>query len=59
MFSTYADKDFGISTVTAGRAEIGAIVTEEGNRINTGEVNVKDGLANMKKRADEALGKVC
>ncbi len=59
MFQTYADLNFGISTITAGRAEIGAVITEEGNRIYTGEVNVKDGLANMKKRADEALGKVC
>ena len=59
MFQTYSDVDFGIASITAGRAEIGAIITEEGNRIFTGELKVKDGLASMKKRADEALGKVC
>ena len=59
MFQTYADVDFGISGITACRAEVGTIITEEGDRIYTGELKVKDGLASMKKRSDEALSKVC
>jgi multiple sugar transport system substrate-binding protein len=53
------DMSFPRSTQTVGLAEINQVVTEESDKIFLGESKLKDGLTNMKKRADEVLKKVC
>jgi hypothetical protein len=54
-----ADKNYPIQFKATATAEINQIVTEETTRALLGEIKPEDAMKNIKKRADEALAKVC
>jgi len=54
-----ADKNYPIQFKATAAAEINQIVTEETTRALLGEIKPEDAMKNIKKRADEALAKVC
>ncbi len=54
-----ADKNYPIQFRATAAAEMGQIRTEEQTRVLLGEQKPEDGMKNIKKRCDEALGKVC
>jgi multiple sugar transport system substrate-binding protein len=54
-----ADKNYPIQFKATAAAEINQIITEETTRALLGEIKPEDAMKNIKKRADEALAKVC
>jgi hypothetical protein len=54
-----ADKNYPIQFRATAAAEMGQIQKEELTRVFLGELKAEDALKNVKKRCDEALGKVC
>jgi multiple sugar transport system substrate-binding protein len=53
------EKNFPIPTRSEAAAEIGTIQREEVGKVLLGEATVEKGLSELKRRADDALGKVC
>ncbi len=54
-----ADKNYPIQFRATAAAEMGQIQKEELTRVFLGELKPEDAMKNVKKRCDEALGKVC
>ncbi|HEY9075391.1 MAG TPA: extracellular solute-binding protein [Anaerolineaceae bacterium] len=54
-----SDKNYPIQFNATAAAEMGQIQKEELTRVFLGELKPEDAMKNVKKRCDEALGKVC
>lgn len=54
-----ADKDFAIQFNATASSELSQIQKEEIEKVLLGDAKAEDAIKNIKKRGDEALGKVC
>mgnify|MGYP005838040387 CR=1 FL=1 len=54
-----AEKDFPIQTITTGAAELGALMDEEVGKLLSDAQKPEQTAANLKKRGDEILSKLC